>query len=268
MVFARGALRELQKISRGKHRRAVEFGEQFFRKFLVDERHRPEERPVEQRRSHVGADAEILVGLEHRVDMLLIDARRDVGVVAQRGGAAVHRLQRADHRAQIHVAGGERDRLERPDIVHPELERQVILAALVVALVTVVMAVDQAGGQQPAGHFDHCAFGRLGAARANILDHAAVDDDIDRALARRCVFTQQSNRARQRFSHCHLRRCMIVGGSAHRIFESAPSNNLEKGPSLPGEPSCTQVSSQSLRRREPMNKMRSLMERFDRQDLF
>ena len=158
---------------------------------------------------------------------------RDVGVVAQRGGAAVHGLHRADHGAQVYVAGGERDRLERPDIVHPQLKRHVVLAALVVALVTVVMAVDQAGGEQPAGHVDDGAFGRLRAARADILDQAAVDDDIDRAVARRCVLTQQSNRAGQRFSHCHLRRCMIV-----RDTVTAFLKELRQGPFLPGEPCC------------------------------
>ena len=82
MMLARGLPREREQVGGGKHRRGIEFREQVLGKFLVDERHRAEKRPVEQRRPHIGADAEILVGLENGVDMLLIDARRYVGVVA------------------------------------------------------------------------------------------------------------------------------------------------------------------------------------------
>jgi hypothetical protein len=159
--------------------------------------------------------------------VILVDARRDIGVVAQRGGAAVHRLHGADHGAQVDVARGERDRLERADIVHPQLERHVVLAALVVALVAVVMAVDQAGGEQFSAHVDRRALGRK-AARPDVVNEAAVDHDIDRTLARCGIFTKQRHRSDQGLSRGHFgasyavaRRpgcCAVAGTSRARIL--------------------------------------------------
>src|SRR3981081_2467587 len=71
-------------------------------------------------------------------------ARALVDVVGDSGRAALHRLDGADHGAQINVARCQLKRAQRAHIIHPELERQVVLAPFVEAFVAVGMTRDQA----------------------------------------------------------------------------------------------------------------------------
>lgn len=95
---------ERQQIGLRVHLGGIEFRQQFLRKLLVNEGNTAEKRLVEQRETDQRANPEILVRLEHGFDGLGLDARGDIAIVAQRGRAAVHSLDRADHRAQVNVA--------------------------------------------------------------------------------------------------------------------------------------------------------------------
>lgn len=103
MAVTGKALGEREELARGIHLACIELGEELLRKLLINEGHGAEKRPVEQRNTHIGAQADVLVGLKHRIHVLGNDAWTHIGVVAQGGGAAVHGLDRPDHGAQVDV---------------------------------------------------------------------------------------------------------------------------------------------------------------------
>src|SRR5262245_16970961 len=133
--------------------------------------------------------------------MIFTDVRADVHVVEDRRRAAVHGLDGSDHRTQVDLACREIDWSERADIVHPELKRQVVFATLVEALVTVVVTIDEPSRHQSAAEVDHSAAWLLGARRADLPDHLAVDHDVDRSVARPCVFAEHGQATHERFFH-------------------------------------------------------------------
>src|SRR5262249_15521050 len=160
-----------EQLGRGIHRRLVKLPQQILGKFLLDKRNRSEEGSVKEREADVGADADVLIRLEHCLDMIFTDVRADVHVVEDRRRAGVHGLDGTDHRTQVDLARREIDWFERADIVHPELKRQVVFATLVETLVTVVVTIDEPGRHQSPAEVDHSAAWLPGARRADLPDH-------------------------------------------------------------------------------------------------
>src|SRR5262245_6194580 len=94
----------------------------------------------------------------------------------------------------------------------PELKRQVVFATLVEALVTVVVTIDEPGRHQSAAEVDHSAARLPGARRADLPDHLAFDHDVDRSVARPCVFAEQGQATRERF---FISACQTVPDGEH-----------------------------------------------------
>ena len=66
---------------------AGQLAQQRGRELLFHVRHAAKERPVEQGDAEIGADSDVLIGLQRRLHVRLVEDRSDVHVVAQRGRA-------------------------------------------------------------------------------------------------------------------------------------------------------------------------------------
>ena len=75
------------------------------------------------------------------------------------------------------------------------------------------MAIDQARAQQPVPHVHHLAFGRPAAARPDLANLLAVDDDVDRAAARPGLLAEQRVAIHQCLDHENLQRQPQFGGA-------------------------------------------------------
>src|SRR5262245_32346513 len=97
---------EIEPLAAPHHRYGLEFTKHGRRHLFLDERDRADERLIEQRNTDVSADTDVLVSLKYRVNVLRIDYCSHIGVVTQRCRSAAHRLNRANHGAQINDTGG------------------------------------------------------------------------------------------------------------------------------------------------------------------
>ena len=126
-----------------------------------------------------GAQAHILVGLEHRADSLHGLQREFENVVGEEGRAGLDRVHGAERRAQVNHARGKLDGAE--DAVgerHPELQRHVVVASLGEGLRRVDVAVDEAGDHQLALAGNHPFGLGVGCGLADSGDALAFDQDV------------------------------------------------------------------------------------------
>ena len=204
--MARGRELAHQRVEVGgaRARRGAQLGRERGRHERVDEGQAVDDRPVHHAEADEGADAGVLVGVEHGVDRGAVDAGGLREVVDQRRAAGAQRLDRADHRAQVDLPRRQRNGLARPHELHPELERQVLGAAALEVLVGVLVAVDEARHEEPPRQVDD-ATGAAGVDRSGRRDRGdpvALDEHVARlSVEGERIAEKRDRAAQQRRAH-------------------------------------------------------------------
>ena len=196
-------------------RRAAQLRRELGRHQLVDERQAVDQRPVHHAEADQGADSRVVVGLQGRVDRGPVDPGGLREVVDQCRAAGAQRLDRADHRPQVDLARRQRHRHARANQLHPELERQVLGAAALEVLVRVLVAVDEAGDEEPLRQLDDLV-GALGGDRSRRLDGGdpvALDQHVERARLEREPVAEQGDGAAQEGATRRHRRSRAAGAA-------------------------------------------------------
>src|SRR5205807_6621405 len=97
---------KIEPLAARHHWHGLEFTAHGGRHLFLDERDRADEWLIEQCDTDASADTDVVVSLKYRVNVLRSDHCSHVGVVTQRCRSAAHRLNRANHGAQINLTGG------------------------------------------------------------------------------------------------------------------------------------------------------------------
>ena len=149
------ALEQRDLLAGGRRWRAVELGREVGRHEVAQEWHAVEERPVPHRDRDHRAQPRIAIGFGRAIERLGLGADHQQ-IVLDRRDPAADRFDRADHGPQIVLTLGQPLAAERRIAVdQPQLERQIVVGALLEALVRMHVRVDQARQHDPPPRVDH-----------------------------------------------------------------------------------------------------------------
>ncbi len=135
---------------------------------------------VHHREAQQRPDAHVVIGLQHGVDLLAVDRAAHGEIVDETRRAGSQGFQRAERRAEIHLARRQGDPDRRPDVVLPELQGQVLGTPAVKVLVRMQMAVDQPGDQQAPRQIDDVVGNGHAVGGLDGGDALALDDHVER----------------------------------------------------------------------------------------
>ena len=153
---AYGLLRELE-VALGRRRvDRVKLAPQLVGEDLVRVGQRVEVGLVDHVAGDIRADAELVVGVEDRLELRQALRRQLGDVVEEAGHAALQRFDPEEQRAEVDEARRERERpVERNAVEHEHLERHARKAAAGEVLARVCVRVDEPGNHETVSSVDH-----------------------------------------------------------------------------------------------------------------